>query len=250
MKKFTKKQQRQEAQYTLPYHYFDLIGEEYKLLWSIEYVNNLKILVNLTGPFNGQLLLDVGCGDGRFCYELRDKNIKVIGVDFSESAIRFAKAFNPHCEFYTQNTKNLNIPHRFDCIVLIESLEHFVPKEIPDILENISNVLKKDGKIIFSVPSEKLALDKKHYQHFSEQSLRKTLSKHFKIVRVYGYSKTGLRRKIFTYLRSLGVLIFPFKNRLKFIRNYYIFLNNYYAKYLTTGKPEECTGIIAVCKKR
>ncbi len=247
MDKLTKKQGYQESGYDFPYHYLDLFKIEE--LGHIEKLSCLDIVKNSINPFNGQLVLDAGCGDGRFCYELRDEKVKVVGVDFSKRAIRFAKAFNPNVEFFVQDLKDLNLPYEFDYIVLIETLEHIIPENIPATLERLSNTLKKDGRLIITVPSPNLLMHKKHYQHFSEHSLKAKLKNYFEIVEIRGHSRGGFHKKVFSGLRMIGILAYPLRKRIKLIRHFYRFLRNYYARYLETCKPEDGETLIAVCKK-
>lgn len=247
MNKIIKKQMLQEEEYDFPYHYLDLKADEYKLIRRIEYLSYLGIVKNLLKPFTGQSVLDAGCGDGRFCYELRNENVNFVGVDFSERAIGFARAFNPNVEFFIQDLKRLNLPYKFDYIVMIETLEHFIPNHIPQILENLYN---KDGKLIITVPSKNRPLKKKHYQHFTEESLRNTLKDHFKIVKAVGYSRTGFRRKIFTNLTKLSILLFSLRKKINVIMRFYQFLSVYYTKHLEMDQPEDCYGLIAICEKK
>ena len=212
-------------------------------------MNHMEQVKNLLKPYNSQLILDAGCGDGRFCHELSKENIRIVGVDFSKNAIGFAKSFNPDVEFFVQDLEDLNLKYKFDYVLLIETLEHFIPEKIPIILQNISNVLKKEGKLIVAVPSKNLPLCKKHYQHFTKESLAKTLESSFKVVDISGYSKTGYKRKIFLGLRYLGYFLYPL-NEINFIKKFFIFLNNYYKKNLAAGPPDDCLGLIAVCEKR
>jgi len=250
MKNLYKEQIHQELQYNFPYHYLDLEPEMVGISgWRIEYLNLLKAIKNLTRPFKNQLILDAGCGDGRFCYELKNENVKIIGVDYSKQAISFAKAFNPNIKFFVQDLKNLKLPYKFDYIVLIETLEHFAPQEIIKILKNLLNVLKKEGKLILTTPSTNLPLTKKHYQHFTEESLSDILGPYFKITKVVGYSKRGFKRKIFNNLVKMIVLS-PLSFKLKIVRKYYKFLDKYYAKNFMMSKPKYCNGLIAICRKK
>lgn len=249
MKNLTRKQ-LQEREYNFPYHYLDLNGDEYKLIRNIEYLSYLKIVKSLLKPFTGQLILDAGCGDGRFCYELKNEKAKIIGVDFSEKAIKFAKVFNPNVKFLVQDLKSLNLSYKFDYIVLIETLEHFKPKEMVHILKNLFNVLKNGGKLVITIPSKNLPITKKHFQHFSEDSLRKILKNNFKILRIIGHSKNNFHKKIFSILKKIALLIFPFRNKIKSINYFYRFLKSYYNKHLEIGSPRKCDRLIVVCKRK
>jgi len=133
---------------------------------------------------------------------------------------------------------------------MIETLEHIKPEEISKVLSNLANLLKKTGTFIVTVPSINLHLEKKHYQHFTTESLRKNLEKHFTVDKIIGRAKIGPKRKIFRFLQKLGVILYPFRNKIPFIRKYYSYLKKFYYQKLLIGNPDECMGLIAVCKKK
>jgi len=249
MKYLTKKQKIQEETYIFPYHYLDLVDEMY-MLTNIEYLGLLKIVKELLKPYKNQLILDAGCGDGRLCYELKKEKVNLVGVDFSKRAIRFAKAFNPEVKFFVQDLEKLRISEKFDYIVFMETLEHIIPNRIPKILDNFSKVLKENGKLIITVPSSNLPLEEKHYQHFTEDRLKKTLEPYFKLEKIYGYSEIGYKRNIFLNLRRIGLLLMPFRKRLKIIIKFFKFMNNFYMKNIALTNPKNGLRLIAVFKKQ
>ena len=250
MVQLTTTQQLQENEYSFPYHYMDLAENPLTIFWSIEYLSYINIVKNIIKPTSNKTILDAGCGDGRFCYEMNKVGAKIVGIDFSESAIRFAKAFNPNIEFLVQDIKDIDLPYQFDYVVLIETLEHFIPEQIPKILVDLSNVMERDGTLIVTVPSTKSPLTEKHYQHFTEELLLRTLEPYFNVENILGYSKSGNRRSLFIIFCGIGFFLLPFRNKIKFVKRYFAFLNNYYHKYLSSGDSKECLGLIAICKKR
>ena len=98
MADLTSKQLAQEQDYSFPYHYLDIVSDEDRLM-SIEYLSYIKKVKSLLKT--GKKILDIGCGDGRFCYEVgQNDDINISGLDYSERAIRFSKAFSPNIDFY------------------------------------------------------------------------------------------------------------------------------------------------------
>lgn len=249
MEKLTEKQKLQEARYVFPYHYLSLEVDDYRLFLHAEYLNTLNIVKNLIKPFNRQSILDAGCGDGRFCYEMRNENVRVVGVDYSERAIAFAKIFNPEYDFYVRDLKNLQFAYQFDFIVLIDTLEHIVPQDIPDVLENLAGALGRNGKLIVTVPSKKVPLIEKHHQHFTEDSLKDVLKDYFKITKCIGSARHGCSRITYEGARLLSSFLFPLRIRLPVIMRFYEKLNLYFTTNLGTCRPDEGSGIIAVCEK-
>ena len=124
--KLSKQQSNQEQKYVFPYHYRDLSIEMFKKIYSLEYLEFIRVVKELLKPYKGQSVLDAGCGDGRFCYELKRENVRVAGVDYSEKAIAFARAFNPELEFYVSDLLSLDLPAKFDTVVLLETLDRYL----------------------------------------------------------------------------------------------------------------------------
>ena len=250
---FTDKQSVQEDAYSFPYHYLDLAVKEYRLIHRVLAMSRINIVKNLLRPFRGQLILDAGCGDGRFCYELKNENAKVVGIDISEKALAFARAFNPEVEFYNQDLKDLSLPYRFDSIVMMESLEHMIPDEIPAVLLNLSKVLRQRGRLVVTVPSIAQPVEAKHYQHFSEESLKRTLDGYFKIIQCMGHikevSSNGFHIKLFWKLRRLGELLYSQLINIKTGYRFYEAMNKYFNAHVAIGEPDKCMTIIAVCEK-
>lgn len=251
MTSFNEKQIAQESKYDFPYHYADILSDEHRLIWSVEYLALLKIIKQLLMPFNNQYILDAGCGDGRFCYELKDEPLNVVGVDFSQRAISFARAFcfDSDIVFYAMDLETIELPHKFDYITMIEVLEHIPPEKIPKLLENLANLLKNDGKLIISVPSTNLPLLEKHYRHFNSDILRETLDKYFHITDILGFSRMGIQRQVFLILRKIGLYTFPFRKKTKLVSYIYDYMKQYFEHNLAEGIPEKCYGLIAVCEK-
>ena len=248
MADLTSKQLAQEQDYSFPYHYLDIVSDEDRLM-SIEYLSYIKKVKSLLKT--GKKILDIGCGDGRFCYEVgQNDDINISGLDYSERAIRFAKAFSPNLDFYCQDICNLNLPYKYDIAVLIETIEHFDPEKLPEILNNIAGILVDNGEVIITVPSTLLEISPKHYQHFTVESLTETLSEKFDVVSVTGYSLTGSKRKIFNIYRGLARVLYPFRFRLKLYNKLVSYLFYYYENNLAVGDPHHCYGLIAHCKKK
>ena len=49
---------------------------------------------------NGDKILDIGCGNGRFLYALEDKHAEYCGIDSSEEMIELAKQKFPEAKFF------------------------------------------------------------------------------------------------------------------------------------------------------
>ncbi len=108
--------------------------------------------------FNKSLkILDLGCGTGRHSIELAKRGYTITGVDLSESLLNRAKEKalqqKVNINFIKADARNLNFSKEFDLIIML--CEGAFPLMETDemnfqILENASNALTENGKLIFT----------------------------------------------------------------------------------------------------
>lgn len=102
-------------------------------------------------------ILDVGCGTGRHAIELTQRGYAVTGIDLSASQINRAKAkaqqAHLNIDFLVHDARNLPFRHEFDVAIML--CEGGFPLMETDemnyeILKNVAQSLKKNGKFIFT----------------------------------------------------------------------------------------------------
>jgi len=245
-----KTQTVQENQYTFPYHYipqFDAgrFMQVRVLKWGVVYASYMSYVLEEIEKLPFSSLIDVGCGDGRFLFEASKRfEGKVLeGLDYSPRAISFAKAFNPDLTFYAGDISDETLVQgKYDIAVLIETLEHIKPLEIPNFLSGVARILEKDSTLIVTVPSDNTPVSAKHYQHFNMDLLEKTLAPHFKIERHVFVNKGGFLKKVIVRILS---------NRLFAINSVRLssFLYRLYHKNLFPADEKTGERIVAFCKK-
>lgn len=69
-------------------------------------------------------VLEVGCGTGRFAYELAKKGASVLAVDYSEEGIKIAKNLYKHKNLSFECKDVKKTKGKFDIIVSLGTLEH------------------------------------------------------------------------------------------------------------------------------
>lgn len=110
---------------------------------------------------NDDVVLDVGCGEGRhIIHACLEHDIIGIGVDLSAQDLKTASErfapFNTHnlqSQFFLQQTDAARLPfadNSFDKIICSEVLEHI--ENYVDVLLEIKRVLKPEGVLAISVP--------------------------------------------------------------------------------------------------
>jgi SAM-dependent methyltransferase len=251
MTQLSPKQRIQEDNYRIPYHYQDILAQGYKPLRMLEYTCRFEILKYLIGPFSGQRFLDAGCGDGRLLYELRHENIQATGVDYSEKAIAFARAFcwDSGIEFHCRDLTTLDLAGAFDVITFLDTLEHIPPEGIPSVLSALSGLLADDGRLIVSVPTWHTKFQDKHYQHFTRDAFARTMSDFFEPVSMTGYYRKKHKfvvRQLQSIAGNLGMLL----GKVGLYRPFSRFVVAYFRKYAALGQPDECLDMIGVFRKK
>lgn len=171
----------QDDQYKFPYHHlvrFDIFNTQAVLPWGFEYYAYLVNILNKIKNLAPSSVLDVGCGDGKMLYELaHHSSIKDLhGIDLSERAIYFAKAFNygNRCIFESRDIGS--VVSTYDIVTVVEVMEHIPDTEIKDVVNNIFKCVKPGGRVVVSVPSVNFPVAKKHYRHYDEQLLIRQFS--------------------------------------------------------------------------
>lgn len=108
------------------------------------YYNKLRDKINAVIS-EGYTVLDSGCGEGYYTAKFSEKN-KVIGIDISKDAIKYAASRCKNAEFAVASISSLPIENNsIDKVVAIFS---------PDAPDEFSRVLKPKGRLITATPME------------------------------------------------------------------------------------------------
>jgi ubiquinone/menaquinone biosynthesis C-methylase UbiE len=106
-----------------------------------------------------ELVLEAGCGFGRYCFWLEKMNVRAVGVDVARNAVRrgfnYARKRNISARFVICDITHL--PFRdniFDGYISLGVIEHFrMKKGIFSTFQEAFRVLKNEGFAFFTVPS-------------------------------------------------------------------------------------------------
>lgn len=175
----TDKFKLQDAQYEFPYHYIPHLADgrarnSRRLRWGVEYLCYQLHLVEQVHAVRPGSILDVGCGDGRFLGLLGPSVPRRKGVDLSESAIRFARAFVPDADFEVIAADRLD--DTFDVVSAIEVLEHVPDDGVAGFLRTLAARCRPGGAVLLSVPTTNVPLNPKHYRHYDRALLEQQLA--------------------------------------------------------------------------
>lgn len=96
-------------------------------------------------------ILDVGCGTGRYAYDLKRNGYKVVGIDKSDSQIAQAKKIISAIQ---GNAINMPFENNiFDLCILVMVVQQLTKEELDLTLNEIKRVLKRNGFLIIKTCS-------------------------------------------------------------------------------------------------
>ena len=179
-------------QYYYPYHWA-LQG-----FWLYSYQKPLDYFKKLLNK--NDVVLDIGCGDGKLTSLISGKVKKVIGIDNQQFPLDMAEVIIDgqgikNVEF--ENKDGVNFDYKdesFDKVVCFDMIEHIPEEQTNKLVKNIARVLKKDGWVCITTPNRKFLtsrifghnLIEKHYKEYCKEELTKMFSEDFKNIKVLG----------------------------------------------------------------
>lgn len=108
---------------------------------------------------NKGLLLDVGCSSGGFIESALSKGYEAYGLEMSSEAIKKAKqSIKKRITLGDAEKLTEKISEKFDVITAFDVVEH--TKDPVNFIQNLSNLLKKNGIVVFTTP------DTNHYLRY------------------------------------------------------------------------------------
>jgi len=124
----------------------------------------------------GDKVLDLGCGNGRYYETIKEKGADYVGVDNSEGLIKLAQKKHPGARFHTVDALNLPFPDNyFDKVYSIAVLHHMPSREFrSQFLKEAKRVLKQEGLLILTVWK---FYDKKEMLLFFKYTILKLIGK-------------------------------------------------------------------------
>jgi 2-polyprenyl-3-methyl-5-hydroxy-6-metoxy-1,4-benzoquinol methylase len=180
-----RRQQIQDDDYAFPYHYVpqfrDGYTHTYSWPWGIYYVSAMEFVLDKVADLRPRSVADVGTGDGRLVRELvlSLPGALVTGIDYSARAIQLAQALNPNLDFRCLDIIGDTTEGRFDVVTLVEVFEHIPPDLTQPFVAALRALVNDDGTLLVTVPHRNVRVSKKHFQHFSAESLERHFSMHF-----------------------------------------------------------------------
>lgn len=149
----------------------------------------------------GDMILDIGCGDGIYSGEFYSEKAKrVLAIDINQSAITNAKKYygKKNVKFLKKNVITWNLPIKtYNVVIMFAVIEHFTQQDGLKVLGKIRRSLKKDGVFFGSTPIFK-TLDIANWEHKNEFTSEAQLVSFLKKI----FNKVLITRSVWTEERS------------------------------------------------
>jgi O-antigen biosynthesis protein len=114
-------------------------------------------------------VIDVGCGTGYGTAHLAEVARGIIGIDISESAIKWARKRYPGVQYLCMDAQHLQFPDRsFDLIVSTENFEHLANQRSN--VKGLARILRPDGLCFVATPNPEMFTDVYNPYHTKENS--------------------------------------------------------------------------------
>lgn len=173
-----------------PYYAHQVKDEPKTLLFTLA---RYKFAARLLGEGKNMSVLELGCNEGLGANLLSKVSQKVVGVDFDEDSIVFAKSNFADGNIDFECSDFLDRKYgSFDAVVSIDVIEHISPEDEIKYLNTIHKNLKQDGFCIIGTPNitarEYASRESQigHVNLYSAERLRDTLGQIFCRVFLFG----------------------------------------------------------------
>ena len=110
-----------------------------------DWKKNLRLeLLEILNSENKTALIDIGAGTGIHAKFFLDHGLDVTCIDLSPALVQ--KCLEKGLNGYVLNVLDLHsLDQEYDCAFALNSLLHIPTLQLPNVLSNISNILKPDG---------------------------------------------------------------------------------------------------------
>ena len=134
------------------------------------YHDVVKLLHEKGIGYNGKHIADIGCGTGHLFLSIRNNfnPASLTGFEYSEAALRIARAVVPDTKFYYFDIYEGGINFQFDVVFCVEVLEHLL---YPDkALMTITTMINASGVALITVPNGRIDTYEGHINFWSPES--------------------------------------------------------------------------------
>jgi 2-polyprenyl-3-methyl-5-hydroxy-6-metoxy-1,4-benzoquinol methylase len=142
----------------IPQGHYDRVLREGHPIRRLWHLSKFERVLDYLPRRTGQAILDIGCFAGSFLSMAEPERFsRQLGVDILPAQVAYANARHgtPYRRFESvaSITDLRRLEDRFDCVTVIEVIEHLAPGEIRELLDHVARVLVPGGKLVLTTPN-------------------------------------------------------------------------------------------------
>jgi 2-polyprenyl-3-methyl-5-hydroxy-6-metoxy-1,4-benzoquinol methylase len=142
----------------IPDGHYDKVLREGNPIRRLWHLSKFERVLNELPHTPGQSLLDIGCFAGSFLSMAGTARFSTqLGVDVLPAQVNYANAHYANANRRFQSLDSITglsgIERQFDCMTLIEVIEHLTASEIRTLFGHMARMLKPGGKLIVTTPN-------------------------------------------------------------------------------------------------
>jgi ubiquinone/menaquinone biosynthesis C-methylase UbiE len=123
--------------------------QEFNYKW-LQYRDWLDILTSELDK--GDVVLDLGCGNGRAIKYFVDRGFQGIGVDISDKMLELARKYVCKAKFYKKDFTKIEFkPNSFDAVISFFALNHIPKSQFKKVVGLCKRVLKRGGFLLLGM---------------------------------------------------------------------------------------------------
>jgi ubiquinone/menaquinone biosynthesis C-methylase UbiE len=178
---------------------FDKVGPRYKLCF-FRHLAAYEFALSLLRPQDR--VLDLGCGTGYGTSVLAGRCAEIVGIDYCEDAIEYARKQygSTGCSFTCADALNTGLPGgSVDVVCCVQVIEHMKDQE--GFVSGVLRVLTSGGRFVVATPNKATYSPDAdvgfayHHKEYRAPELVEFLSKYFSSVKLYGlFARSVLAR--------------------------------------------------------
>jgi 2-polyprenyl-3-methyl-5-hydroxy-6-metoxy-1,4-benzoquinol methylase len=143
---------------SIPEGHYDRVIREGSAIRRLWHLSKFERVLDYLPRHDGQALLDIGCFAGTFLSLADERRFsRQLGVDILPLQVDYANAQygTPRRRFQCLGsiTELAGLDDRFDCVTIIEVIEHLTPAEIRVLLGHAARLLVPGGNLVLTTPN-------------------------------------------------------------------------------------------------
>jgi 2-polyprenyl-3-methyl-5-hydroxy-6-metoxy-1,4-benzoquinol methylase len=142
----------------IPEGHYDRVLREGSPIRRLWHLSKFQRVLDCLPQHGGQALLDIGCFAGSFLSMApQGRFSRQLGIDILPAQVAYAQAHYGTAFRRFEHVASIAdlgvLRERFDCVTLIEVIEHLLPGELRELFTHVARILSPGGRLVLTTPN-------------------------------------------------------------------------------------------------